>query len=338
VSRGSWEILTHCPSCKEEWPVDPAAPRRVKRAISVKAAVFCVLTCLPLAGAIWGIVNGMWTSTDAMCVLGLGLCAAGIIMGLLSAFWGYLALRTKRTALGVAAMLVGVVIGVAAQSMVIWWLLGARDDSRCEREMAAFSRSVREYVGQTGCYPPTEAPGGSEAKDGPTAQAAGPVPLNTLEKMKLPAPLACPQASEEYWYLPSSPLGRWWKMSNCPLLAWPPQPLPFAGGDAGTLLVAEKEQSHRRFRMCMTSDMVVRELPPRQFEALLALPRNIEFHDAIGAKTPDKLQEEPNRRINFGVVSLGPRQTLHAAIAAIAIFGVICIGYIIRATIKARKE
>jgi hypothetical protein len=272
--------------------------------------------------------------TVTLMVAGLcaWLCLAGIVLGIFSAFWGYLALRSKKTALGAIAMLAGIVLGVAAPSMIVWWVAGGWNDASSRQEMASLAQSMQEYTHKTGYYPPTKFADGSGPKDGPTAS-------KTLAQMYLPAPSASPEGSGgDYIYLPSSPLIRSSTIINCPLLAWPAPQIPFTGGDAGTLLLAEKEQNHRRFRMCMTTDLVARELTPRQFDALLALPQNMEFYNAVNAKIPDKLQEEPNRRINLGFAVLSPRQTLHAAIATIAIFGLICIVFITRATLKARKE
>ncbi len=269
VSRGSWEIITHCPSCKEEWPVAPDAPRRAKSAIATKAAAFCILSCLPLAGMISAIAAAHCTVTLMVAGLCAWLCLAGIVLGIFSAFWGYLALRSKKTALGAIAMLAGIVLGVAAPSMIVWWVAGGWNDASSRQEMASLAQSMQEYTHKTGYYPPTKFADGSGPKDGPTAS-------KTLAQMYLPAPSASPEGSGgDYIYLPSSPLIRSSTIINCPLLAWPAPQIPFTGGDAGTLLLAEKEQNHRRFRMCMTTDLVARELTPRQFDALLALPQNM---------------------------------------------------------------
>ena len=50
-----------------------------------------------------------------------------------------------------------------------------------------------------------------------------------------------------------------------------------APGNARALLVAEVIQGHRRFRMCITTDLEVRAVGQNEFDKLMAEPQNADF-------------------------------------------------------------
>jgi hypothetical protein len=220
LRKGSWEIFTHCPSCGQEWPVDPDEPQRVKRRIVRNAALWTLVSLVP------------------------GL---GIVGGMVGAFWGYLAVKIKHPVLGTTAMIIGIVVGAMGQSLVAWWAVGERDQGRCQKELTTLAGSIRAYAQQTRHYPPS---------------------LADLKRLDLPAPTECPGGGGAYFYL-------------APVISPPasgggltPTTSP---GNARTLMVAEVIQGHRRFRMCVTTDLEVRAVGQNAFDKLMAEPRNAAF-------------------------------------------------------------
>jgi hypothetical protein len=145
LRKGSWEIFTHCPSCSTEWPVDPDEPQRVKRRIVRNAALWTLVSLVPIVG---------------------------IVGGMVGAFWGYLAVKVKWAVLGTTAMIIGIVVGAMGQSLVAWWAFGEWDQSRCQNALATLAASLRSFRMDTGFLPqkladlsrmglpaPTECPG-----------------------------------------------------------------------------------------------------------------------------------------------------------------------------------
>src|SRR4051812_2615071 len=86
LSKGSWELYTHCPSCGEQWNVDSAAPARNLKRVKRLAVFFTLLTVIPYAGVVFGIL-GIW--------------------------WGFLAVKFRYVVLGTTLMVISGVIGLA---------------------------------------------------------------------------------------------------------------------------------------------------------------------------------------------------------------------------------
>ena len=255
LRRGSWEIFTNCPSCEAEWTVDPKETDKIRQRIVASAALYSVLSFVPVLGLFFGMVG---------------------------TFWGFMAVRINRVVLGIGAVVVSTLVGIVCQPALTWWGIGHVADTRCRHSLTALSNSIYAYRTMTHQYPtlrtlidmrfpvPTNCPsGGGQYFYFYPNQPDEPSTNGVASSSDTSNTAAVLEAASSAAAVPPPVV---------PAVEGPPPPLE---GDADTLLVAELLPAHRTLHMFMTTDLTVHGLPHKEFQSLLKQPRNARFAAAF---------------------------------------------------------
>jgi len=283
VRHGFWEIFDACPGCGAPWPVDPEARPQALSKLALVALAFALGAFIPVVGFLLGI--------------------AAVAMG-------YIASQLGRRVAGIAAIVLGVTVGIIGQPLLTYWGIGHYRDRACISDLTTLSDSIYAYRALTHRYPPnleamsavrlptpTECPVGgktyfymspAESQAPASAPASAPCqPATQPAAAQAESAPACPGCAmhrmpSERPYGASRPAGHGTPtiMPSMPATCacrCASQPAEEAG-DAHTLLVAEAlPDEHRGGRNCITTDLVVRTVPEEAFAGMLKAPRNRRF-------------------------------------------------------------
>jgi hypothetical protein len=280
LKKGSWELFTHCPECQTPWIVDPRAPARNLRKVKTHAILYFVLSFVPIAG---------------------------VVFGILGVFWGYLAIKFRYTVLGVTFMLLSAIVGLVFQSAFAWWGIGQLTDRQCLDQLQTLSASIRTYNDRHHRYPQSLPALTDEKLPAPTSCIFGGVyfylPPSHWKIMKIwrwkittisanspaPAPAEAPasapaatRSADGALPLPGVCMTllppvyyKSFKAASMPALVLEiPSAADKPSDLANSLMVTEIENKHRYTRNCLMADFSVREMPDAEFQRLLKLPQN----------------------------------------------------------------
>lgn len=118
VQHGLWEVVSQCPNCGEQWPVEPNAPEKMTRKIVSRAWMYGFLSFVPVAG---------------------------IVCGFLGLLWGFLAASRQKLVTATAALLLSSIVGLVGQPFLAYWAYGYAMDRTCESDLAALTRDIAAY-------------------------------------------------------------------------------------------------------------------------------------------------------------------------------------------------
>jgi hypothetical protein len=292
-----------------------ATSQKTQRKIVVRACAYTVLSFVP---------------------------AIGFVFGLMGMFWGFLAVSKQRVAIGASAMFLSMCVGLIGQPFVTYWAYDRAMDAKCRSDMADLAKAIDAYQCSCNDYPRDLAALCRTVAKVPQRCMAGnanylyfhPSTATQPAQSQPAATQACACVPVATQAAASAPAGPEAHAQAQPTAG--PTTLPAKSPDL-QLLVIELKARHRQMRECMTADLKMKEMLPREFADMLAMPYNHQFAAALAP--PPKTDalgpsEEPNRRI----AGLSPKQFMIAMAGIIVAIMVVGAIFLVRAIRKGRRE